>query len=122
MHAGQRRSAASLVAQPRPERLPLSYAQQRLWFLNRLEGPSATYNIPIALRLEGDLDVVALEAALADVVARHESLRTIFLEAEDGTPFQEILPAEQARPPLFIEAVAESELATRLARRSLHCD
>ena len=116
VHAGQGPLRPPLVVQPRPERLPLSYAQQRLWFLNRLEGPSATYNIPIALRLEGDLDVVALEAALADVVARHESLRTIFLEAEDGTPFQEILPAEQARPPLFIEAVAESELATRLAQ------
>jgi len=103
-----------LIAQPRPARILLSYAQQRLWFLHRMEGPSGVYNIPAALRLEGELDVNALENALADVAARHETLRTIFVE-EEGTPYQEILSPEIGRPGLIKEEIDESALPARLA-------
>ncbi|WP_191495745.1 non-ribosomal peptide synthetase, partial [Mycobacterium simulans] len=96
---------AALVAQPRPQRIPLSWAQSRLWFLHKFEGPSQTYNIALALRLTGDLDVAALGAALGDVAARHESLRTVFAE-DDGIAYQCILPAETVRVPLIVADLA----------------
>jgi amino acid adenylation domain-containing protein/non-ribosomal peptide synthase protein (TIGR01720 family) len=113
----------ALAAQPRPERLPLSYAQQRLWFLYRMEGPSATYNIPLAVRLEGSLDHAAMEQALNDVIERHEALRTIFPE-DEGVSYQKILSATEAeaRLKLVVEDVngkdmneAEAGLRQRLA-------
>ncbi|MFD4400747.1 amino acid adenylation domain-containing protein, partial [Kitasatospora sp. NPDC058478] len=104
----------ALTARPRPERLPLSFAQRRLWFLHRMDGPSATYNMPLALRLTGDLDREALAAALADVVARHESLRTVLRET-DGAPHQQVLGADEAHPPLPVVELDESRLAERLA-------
>ncbi|WP_142277988.1 non-ribosomal peptide synthetase, partial [Mycobacterium avium] len=82
-----------LVAGERPTVVPLSYAQSRLWFLDRFEGGVATYNMPTAFRISGPLDVEALTAAIDDVIARHESLRTVFPDI-DGVPFQKVLPAE----------------------------
>ena len=72
--------------------IPLSFAQSRLWFLYRFEGGVATYNMPTAFRINGALDVEALDAAIDDVIARHESLRTIFVDIY-GVPYQEVLPA-----------------------------
>ncbi|HEU0053301.1 MAG TPA: condensation domain-containing protein, partial [Longimicrobium sp.] len=78
---------------PRADRdgAPLSFAQERLWFLDRLEPGSATYNIPEARRLGGALDARALERALGEIVRRHEALRTTFAEV-DGSPVQVIAP------------------------------
>ncbi|SDM86807.1 non-ribosomal peptide synthetase [Allokutzneria albata] len=87
--------------------IPLSFAQQRLWFLHRLEGPSATYNVPLAVRLSGALDLDALREAFGDVVGRHESLRTCFPEV-DGEPRQHVLPS--SRPDLSIVDTSEGEL------------
>ncbi|MDL4819441.1 non-ribosomal peptide synthetase [Actinomadura opuntiae] len=103
-----------LVRAERPEVVPLSYAQQRLWFLNRFEGASATFNMPVALRLDGALDLDALRAALADVVERHESLRTIFPDGS-GSARQLVLDPAAARPRLDVVPTGEAALPAALA-------
>ncbi|MGW1998604.1 condensation domain-containing protein, partial [Embleya sp. NPDC001921] len=115
--AGQARPR--LTPGDRPEKVPLSFAQQGLWFLHRLEGPGATYNIPLALRLSGVLDRTALNQALDDVMARHESLRTVFAETDD-LPFQQIIGTSAARRPLPVTRVTEATLASRLADGARH--
>ncbi|WAL98655.1 amino acid adenylation domain-containing protein [Streptomyces sp. Je 1-369] len=104
-------SAARPALEPttRPERTPLSFAQRRLWFLYRLDGPSPTYNVPVVLRLSGALDTDALRTALHDVVARHEALRTVFPDV-DGQPYQDVRPAADARPVVDVGTVTEAEL------------
>ncbi|MCZ7462168.1 non-ribosomal peptide synthetase [Streptomyces sp. WMMC940] len=102
------------VVRTRPERLPPSSAQQRLWVLYRVEGPSPTYNIPSAWSLTGDLDVEALRAAVHDLAGRHETLRTVFPE-EGGRAFQRVLDPGGLRVPFAVEDVAPERLADRLA-------
>ncbi|MEV2218883.1 amino acid adenylation domain-containing protein [Nocardia vinacea] len=107
-HAGSGGRRA-LTAGPRPERIPLSMAQQRMWFLNQLDPSSAVNNIPAAVRLTGALDLVALELAVADLIERHEVLRTVYPQTDDG-PVQLIVPAEQAVPDLTPVPVIAADL------------
>ncbi|MFD8979786.1 amino acid adenylation domain-containing protein [Streptomyces sp. NPDC059564] len=91
----------------RPERIPLSYAQRRLWFVDQLEGPSRSYTIPFALRLERPLEPAVLADALADVAGRHEVLRTVY-PAVDGQPYQRV--CQGARPVLDLVTAPEGGL------------
>ncbi|MFE9582023.1 non-ribosomal peptide synthase/polyketide synthase [Nocardia sp. NPDC006044] len=113
--AGDRRA---LAPTERPEHIPLSLAQQRMWFLNQFDTTSAANNIPFAIRLSGLLDVSALQAAITDVIERHETLRTVY-PAIDGTGYQVILPAAQAVPDLAPKPLAEHELADWLREFAL---
>ncbi|WP_432279952.1 amino acid adenylation domain-containing protein [Nocardia cyriacigeorgica] len=113
--SGGRRALAPM---PRPERIPLSPAQQRMWFLNQFDTASAANNIPFALRLTGALDLAALHAAIADVLDRHESLRTVY-PASDGAGHQVILPVEQVLPELTAEPMTPERLPQWLGERAL---
>ena len=86
----------ALVHARRDRHIPLSFAQQRLWFLAQLDPDSPSYNIPCAIRLSGDLDFDALERALSTIVDRHESLRTLF-HSLDGQPVQVVVPGQSFR-------------------------
>lgn len=109
----------AIVAQPQVDDLPLSSTQQRLWFLDQLEGPSATYNIPLAWRLTGALDTTALQAALHALVARHALLRTTF-PAVEGQPRQQI--ADNLALPLTLVAVPSTPDQPALVQRLLQAD
>ncbi|MFE9201151.1 amino acid adenylation domain-containing protein [Micromonospora sp. NPDC007230] len=117
---GGRRPA--LTAGSRPAGAPLSYAQRRLWFLAELEGPSATYNLPNALRFDGPIDHDALHAALGDLIGRHESLRTL-IRVVEGEPTQHVL--EDFSVPLQRHDSTAPRLPDDLAaaaRRPFHLD
>ncbi|MFF4139228.1 amino acid adenylation domain-containing protein [Streptomyces mirabilis] len=114
------RARPALEPQARPDRLPLSYAQRRLWFLDQFAGPSATYNIPVVLRLTGPLDVAALRAAVTDVVGRHESLRTTVSADEAGVPFQQVRPAQDLALEIPLVPVAPDEVSAHVAQSAAH--
>ncbi|WP_285611856.1 non-ribosomal peptide synthetase [Actinokineospora globicatena] len=109
---------------PRPKLAPLSAAQQRLWFAYRVEGPSPTYNIPFTARLTGDVDVPSLVAALHDLAARHESLRTVLTDTHqvvtDRQPSLDVVATtEEALPALVTEAAEHAfDLATDIPVRA----
>ena len=113
-HRGGLRAPVIRV-EPRPAEIPLSFAQQRIWFINRLDPASAAYNLPIGVELGGELDVEALSAAIGDVVARQEILRTTF-PAVDGRPTQVVHDADgSAALPRLVECASEAELLDALS-------
>jgi amino acid adenylation domain-containing protein len=112
-------TADAFTSGEEPLVFPASCSQQRLWFLDHLQPGSAAYNLPRAVRLEGPLDAALLERALAEVVARHEALRTTFA-SEDGVAVQVVAPALAMRLPVedlstWPEAEREAALARTLA-------
>jgi surfactin family lipopeptide synthetase A len=107
----------AIVPIDRTESLPLSFAQARLWFFSQLESESAAYNMPEPLRLIGDLNVGALEQAIAEIVRRHEVLRTSF-QLVDDAPVQQVTTVKFALPPT-IDLQDLSEAAQSLRLQSL---
>nr|WP_237421983.1 non-ribosomal peptide synthetase [Gordonia sp. SID5947] len=103
-------------SQPRTQPLPLSFAQQRMWFINQFDPASPAYNIPVLLRLRGPVDSDAMGRAFADVVARHEVLRTRYPAGPDGTPYQEIADTDTAAPQLDWAVGDEAQARELLVR------
>ena len=110
----KREQAADITRRTRPGRIPLSFAQQRLWLLDQIDAGSASYNIGLAAWLRGPLDADRLERCLAQLVARHESLRTRF-PSENGEARQEIAPSMVI--PLARASAPHREAAVDLAHR-----
>ncbi len=103
-------SAPPIVPVMNGDLMPLSFAQQRLWFMDQLESGTSLYNIPAAYLLNGPLNVEALEQSINEVLRRHTSLRTCFVTTPDGTPAQMIAPVTQFRlPQLDLRELPEAE-------------
>ena len=115
--ASHEATSEGLVRADRTASMPASFAQARLWFLDQIEPGAATYNVPMTLRVQGPLDAVALERALREVVARHETLRTTFV-AVDGVPHQEIRASVDTSL-RRIDAVSEDD-ARRIVSEEIH--
>jgi amino acid adenylation domain-containing protein len=108
-------AAPPIVRVPRDGPLPLSFAQQRLWLIEQLDPGDPAYNLPVALRLRGPLDVDALETAVAEVARRHETLRTVFRPGPDGDAAQTVLePGPFAFRRVDLSAVPEAEREARV--------
>ncbi|MGM7648801.1 amino acid adenylation domain-containing protein, partial [Nocardia sp. JW2] len=105
-------SRPPLVAQEHPDRVPLSLAQQRMWFINQFDPAAPTYNLPFVVQMKGRVEVDALIAALNDVVVRQESLRTIFPDADGG--FQQVLGADEFDLGITVSSIDQAELAAEL--------
>ncbi|MGW0172669.1 amino acid adenylation domain-containing protein [Rhodococcus sp. NPDC003322] len=108
------RTRAALVAGERPAVLPVSFAQQRMWVLDRLGADGGAYNVPISWRVSGPVDVVALAEAVRDLMLRHEPLRTVFPEV-DGQPAQVILPADAVEVDLDRRDIRPEDVAAATA-------
>ncbi|MEP0746908.1 non-ribosomal peptide synthetase [Coleofasciculus sp. FACHB-501] len=120
--AKQSLDSSSIPRVSRNQPLPLSFAQQRLWFLDNLEPGSPDYNIPAPVRLVGQLDIAALEQSFNEIVRRHEILRTRFVM--EGQPIQEIAPAMKVTFPIidlqaFPEADREVKIQQLIAQEAL---
>ncbi|MFF8936082.1 amino acid adenylation domain-containing protein [Streptomyces paradoxus] len=117
--AGAREARPPLMPGGRPAQVPLSYGQRRLWIIDKLEGPSNTYNIPVAVRLAGEVDHTALNAAFQDVIARHEVLRTVYAVA-DGEPYQQVLDPAGLDWELTVTRIAPKELSRAVDEARRH--
>ncbi|MEL7407881.1 MAG: condensation domain-containing protein, partial [Cyanobacteria bacterium J06558_2] len=97
------------------ELIPLSFAQQRLWFVQQLEPENSSYNVPCALRLDGELDHGALEKALNEIVRRHEILRTIFVTNADKQPVQKVREFQE----FVLDVIPEKESTEKLINETV---
>jgi amino acid adenylation domain-containing protein len=114
--SGESHDVSPIIAVARDRELPLSFAQQRLWFLDQLQPNSAFYNLPAAVRLTGKLDVAALEQSFNAIVRRHEALRTTFT-SQDGRPSQVIAPSLHLTVPVEdLAAFPQDERETKAQR------